>query len=62
MKIVDKLVKVDESISIQKYDNGYMFEVSGRNKKEEWTSVRIITSSLDELFVLIKEFSELPKD
>ena len=34
MKISDKLSKVDESFTVYMYDNGYMFDVSGRDAEE----------------------------
>jgi len=30
-KISDKLTKVNENFTVQMYDNGYMFEISGRD-------------------------------
>ena len=32
-KISDKLAKINENYTVNMYDNGYMFEVSGRDKK-----------------------------
>lgn len=61
-KISDKLVKVNESFSVYMYDNGFMVEVSGRDKKEEWASVKLLVSNLDELSALIKEITEMERD
>ena len=61
-KISDKLVKVNESFSVYMYDNGFMVEVSGRDKKEEWASVKLLVSNLDELSALIKEITEMDRD
>ena len=35
-KIGDKLIKVNESFTINMYDNGYMIEVNGRDDDDEW--------------------------
>ena len=35
-KIGDKLAKVNESLTINIYDNGFMFEISGRNKDGDY--------------------------
>ena len=61
-KISDKLVKVNESFSVYMYDNGFMVEVSGRDKKEEWASVKLLVSDLTELSNLIKEITEMDRD
>lgn len=61
-KVSDKLEKVNESFSVYMYDNGFMLEVSGRDKKEEYSSAKILVSNLDELAVLIKEVAEMERD
>ena len=61
-KVSDKLVKVNESFSVYMYDNGFMLEISGRDKKEEYSSAKILVSSLDELSTLIKEVTEMDRD
>lgn len=61
MKISDKLEKVDDSATVHFYDNGYLFEVSGRDHDEDWSSVKILCSSLDEVNSLLKEASTLPR-
>lgn len=60
-KISDKLSKVNDSITINLYDNGYMVEVSGRGLDDDWTNVKILCSNLDEVTTLIKEANELEK-
>ena len=62
MNIADKLVRTDETINIYRYDNGFMLEVGGRNKAEEWDRVKLIVPNLAELLELIKEAVTLPKD
>jgi hypothetical protein len=60
-KISDKLSKVNDSITINLYDNGYMVEVSGRGLDDDWTNVKILCSNLDEVTTLLKEANELEK-
>lgn len=62
IKLSDKLVKVNDSFSVNLYDNGYMFEVSGRNEDEDWATAKIVCHSLDELVALIKEATNMPRD
>ena len=61
MDIADKLTTVDEQISIQKYDNGYLIEVSGRDADDEWASAKILAVSIDDVHALIDEFATLPR-
>jgi hypothetical protein len=61
-KISDKLVKVNESFSVNMYDNGYMIEISGRKSDEDWGTAKIMVSTIEELVELIKEASEMERD
>lgn len=61
MKIGDKLSKVDESITIQMYDNGFMFELSGRDSNDDWANVKIICNSMTEVTELLKEATTLTR-
>jgi hypothetical protein len=58
-KISDKLNKVNDSFTVNMYENGYMIEVSGRNDEDEWTSTKIIATSLDDLIDLVREATEI---
>ena len=40
-KISDKLTKINDSLTINLFDNGYMVEVSGRDDNDDWTQVKI---------------------
>ena len=55
MKISDKLVKVNESFTINRYDNGYMIEVGGRTSSEDYKNAKVLVQSVDELLELVRE-------
>ena len=61
-KISDKLVKVNESFTVNMYDNGYMLEIGGRTPGDDWGTAKIMVSSIEELVELIKEVSEMERD
>jgi hypothetical protein len=61
-KISDKLVKVSESYTVNMYDNGFMFEISGRAKNEEYKSAKIMCNTVDQLIALVKEAAEMDRD
>jgi hypothetical protein len=62
IKLSSKLEKVNDSFSVNMYDNGYMFEINGRDDNEDWVTAKIVCNTVDELVALIKEASEMPRD
>lgn len=61
MKISDKLAKVDESFTINMYDNGYMLDIGGEDADGEWRSAKILVSDVSSLVELVKEASTLAR-
>ena len=55
MAKLSKLTKVNESFTVNRYDNGFMIEVGGRDKADDWKTAKVMCSSEDELFAVIKE-------
>lgn len=62
IKPSDKLKAVDDSLTLFKYDNGYMVEVCGRNSNDEWSTAKIVASSLEDVFLIIKDVDSLPRN
>ena len=62
VNVADKLEKVDNSFTVNRYDNGYMLEINGRTKDGEWTTSKTIANSIEDLLVLVKEAITLPID
>ena len=58
----DKLVKVNESFTVNMYDNGFMIEVGGRNKKGDYTNAKIMCSNVDQLQALVAEACSMERD
>jgi len=52
-KISDKLNKVNESFTVNIYDNGYMLEIGEQINKGEWSNA---------IMALVKEDTELDRD
>ena len=61
-KISDKLIKVNESFTINMYDNGFMVEAGGRNKKGDYVTAKILCNTVDEVLSLVREACEMDKD
>ena len=61
-KIADKLSKVDNSFTVSMYDNGFMFEISGRDLNDDWSSVKLICENMSQLSDLIQEAATMTRD
>jgi hypothetical protein len=60
--IADKLSKVNESFTVYMYDNGYMFEISGRDSDNEYKTAKIMVQTADQIAALVQEAAAMPKD
>lgn len=61
MNIVDKISKIGDNISITLVDNGFVFEVSGRDAADNWKTLKVVCTSRSELDSLIDEALELDR-
>lgn len=59
MAKLSKLAKVNDSFSVNRYDNGWMVEVSGQDKKDDWKTAKIMCNTEDDLVSLIKEYNSM---
>ena len=59
---LSKLAKVNESITVNRYDNGWMIEIGGRNKKEDWATTKTLCNTEEELIAVIKEWNTMDLD
>ncbi len=62
MAKINKLVKVSDSFTVNRYDNGWMVEIGGRNKKEDWSNTKTLCNTEEELIQLIKEYNTMELD
>ena len=62
MTKLSKLTKVNENISLNRYDNGFMVEVGGRDKKQEWKTAKIMCTTEEELIAVVKEWISMDLD
>jgi hypothetical protein len=61
-KISDKLFKVGECVNVYFYDNAYMVEASGRDKNDDWCTIKLMCRDLNEVQALLQEVDTLPRD
>ena len=57
-----KLAKVNDAFTVNRYDNGWMVEISGKDKKDDWKTAKIMCSTEAELLDLIKEYNNSDLD
>lgn len=62
MAKLSKLEKVNESITINRYDNGFMVEVGGRNDESDWKTCKILCNTEDEMLAVVKEWNTMEVD
>ena len=61
-KKLNKLDKVNESITVNRYDNGFMVEVGGRDKENDWKSAKILCNTEVEMLDVVKEWNSMEID
>jgi hypothetical protein len=61
-KKLTKLSKVNESITINRYDNGFMVEVSGRDDESDWKTAKVLCSTEAEMVAVIQEWTTMEID
>lgn len=59
---IKKMTKVNESISINRYDNGWMVEISGRDKNSDYKTAKILCNTEDEMIAVVKEWNTMELD
>jgi hypothetical protein len=62
MSINTKIVKVNDSYSVTMCANGYVVEITGRDSQENWSTAKIICTSMAELITLLGEIDSMDKE
>lgn len=62
MAKLTKLSKVNEAITLYRYDNGWMIEIGGRDKKQDWKTAKIMCNTEEELLEVVKEWNSMELD
>jgi len=57
-----KLTKVNDAITINRYDNGWMVEIGGRDAENDWKTAKILCNTEGELIELIQEYNTTEMD
>lgn len=57
-----KLAKVNESITVNRYDNGFMVEVSGRDDENDWKTAKVLCGTEEDMIAVVKEWNSMELD
>lgn len=58
-KKLNKLSKVNENITINRYDNGWMVEVGGRDEENDWKNCKILCNTEEEMLAVVREWNSM---
>jgi hypothetical protein len=59
MSKLGKLTKVNESITVNRYDNGFMVEVGGRDEENDWKTAKVLCNTEEEMLAVVKEWNSM---
>jgi hypothetical protein len=62
MSKLSKLAKVNESITINRYDNGFMVEVGGRDDENDWKSAKVLCATEADMMAVVQEWISMELD
>ncbi len=62
MSKLSKLAKVNESITINRYDNGFMVEVGGRDDENDWKSAKVLCTTEADMMAVVQEWISMDLD
>jgi hypothetical protein len=50
---------VNDSVTVYRFENGWMVEISGRDHFDEWPTKKIVCSDLKNVLTLLEEYSNI---
>lgn len=61
-QLLGKMIKVSESITLNRYDNGFMVEVGGKDKDNDWKTAKIMCVTEEDVISVVKEWNSMELD
>ena len=59
MTKLKKLDKVNENITVNRYDDGWMVEVGGRDSEGDWKTAKILCNTEEEMIAVVREWNTM---
>lgn len=56
------LAKVGESLTVYRYDNGWLIQIDGRDRRGEYVTVKLLCNTEEELLGLIRQANSMELD
>jgi len=60
--VKNKLSKVSDSYTINRYDNGFMVEISGRDSEGDYKTSKVLCNTEEDLLTVIKQINTIDLD
>lgn len=58
-KLSDLFTSVNDSVTVYRFENGWMVEISGRDSDDEWPTKKLVCSDLKNVLTLLEEYSKI---
>lgn len=62
MKVSDKLIKVNDTITITMLDNGFTFEIRGLDHNDDWSTFKVVATNDLDVIQLFNEVNTMERD
>ena len=59
IKLSDVFMNVSEGITLNRYENGWMVEVSGNDHSDSWQNKKFIFPDLKNVLTFVEEYSKI---
>ena len=59
VKLSDVFMNVSESVTLNRYENGWMVEVSGNDYDDRWQNKKFIFPDLKNVLTFVEEYSKI---
>jgi hypothetical protein len=59
VKLSDTFMNVSDSVTVNRYENGWMVEVSGNDQEDSWQNKKFIFADLKNVFTFLEEYSKI---
>lgn len=60
--VKNKLSKVNDSYTINRYDNGFMVEISGRDSEGDYKTSKVLCNTEEDLLTVIRQINSIELD
>lgn len=59
VKLSEIYMNVTDSVTVNRYENGWMVEVSGNDHNDSWQNKKFIFSDLKNVLTFLEEYSKI---